>query len=85
MTLRGFVRETGQPITPVKITNISTDGCRFISEATFETATVIWVKIDGLGAQRARVAWSKDQAYGCEFLSAIEFAVWDSFLERRAA
>jgi hypothetical protein len=72
VNLNGFIRETGQSIVHVHVKNISTDGCRFESQGTLETATAIWAKIEGLGARRARIAWNKDQTYGCEFIPAMD-------------
>lgn len=82
--LDGFVRETGQNIVPVSVKNISTDGCRFEASGTFETATVIWVKIKGLGAREARIAWSKGQTYGCEFVPAITLEDLHRLIEGRS-
>lgn len=68
---RGFVRETGATIFAVDVADLSTDGCRFRSADGFETATIVWLKIDGAGARQARIIWRDGDSYGCEFVAPI--------------
>lgn len=72
VNFRAFVRETGATVTPVAVTNLSTDGCNFHSPAPFETATIVWLKIDGLGGRQARIIWREDDRHGCEFVAPMQ-------------
>lgn len=69
VNFRGFVRETAARLVTVEVQNLSTDGCNFQSDEAFETATVVWLKIAGIGARQARIVWHRGGAYGCEFLA----------------
>lgn len=77
VNFRAFVRETGAIVTPVAVTNLSTDGCNFQSPAPFETATIVWLKIDGLGGRQARIIWRRDENYGCEFVAPMQAKTLD--------
>lgn len=72
-----FVRETRARVIPVEVTNLSTDGCKFQSAEEFETATIVWLKIAGLGARQARIIWHKEGGYGCEFVSPMQSEALD--------
>ena len=71
----GFVREDVATVVPVEVTDLSTDGCCFRASGSFETATVVWLKIAGLGARQARIIWGGDGAYGCEFCKPLQSEV----------
>jgi hypothetical protein len=68
----GFVREDAASVVPVEVTNLSTDGCCFRAPGSFETATLVWLKIEGLGARQARIIWAGGGAYGCEFCKPLQ-------------
>jgi hypothetical protein len=68
----GFVREAAATVVAVEVTDLSTDGCRFRAGGSFETATLVWLKIEGLGARQARIVWAGGGAYGCEFLKPLQ-------------
>ena len=67
VSLQAFARDQGAKIIHIHVCDLSPDGCGFMSDEAFETATIVWVKIKGLGARRARIAWNMDKKYGCEF------------------
>lgn len=77
----GFVRESVATVVPVEVTNLSTDGCCFAAPGAFETATVVWLKIAGLGARQARIVWESGGAYGCEFCSPLQSDVVEQLYE----
>lgn len=79
----GFVRETGATVTRVAVTDLSTEGCRFQSAGNFETATMIWLKIDGVGAREARIVWRAQEGYGCEFLAPMQIETLDGICAQR--
>jgi len=68
----GFVRETVATVIPVEVMDLSTDGCRFVAQQGFETATTVWLKIAGMGARQARIVWESHGTYGCEFCSPMQ-------------
>lgn len=84
VNFRAYVRESHAPVLTVEVTNLSTDGCHFLSGKAFETRTRLWIKIDGLGARQARVIWRSGGRVGCEFLSPIETTVIDEHFVKRA-
>lgn len=77
----GFVRESVATVVPVEVTNLSTDGCSFRATGSFETATIVWLKIAGLGARQARIIWARDDGYGCEFCSPLQSEVVEQLYE----
>ncbi len=85
----GFVREDAATVVPVEVTNLSTDGCCFRAPGSFETATLVWLKIAGLGARQARIIWAGGGAYGCEFCKPLQSEMveqlWDAEQRRLRA
>ena len=67
VSLQAFAREQDARIVQVHVSDLSADGCGFEADEAFETATHVWLKIKGLGARRARVAWSRGGRHGAEF------------------
>lgn len=77
----GFVRESVATVVPVEVTNLSTDGCCFRATGSFETATIVWLKIAGLGARQARIIWGREGGFGCEFVSPLQSDVVEQLYE----
>jgi len=77
----GFVRESVATVVPVEVTNLSTDGCCFRATGSFETATIVWLKIAGLVARQARIVWARDGGYGCEFCKPLQGDVVEQLYE----
>ena len=77
VNFNAFVRESGVRVIRVDVANLSTDGCNFRSGEAFETATVVWLKIDGLAARQAKIVWHHEDGYGCEFVSPMQEDVVD--------
>ena len=65
-------RTTGSDIAEVKVTDLSTTGCRLRCKHPLEPDAEIWLKISGTGARRARIVWSEDGQFGCEFQSPMD-------------
>jgi hypothetical protein len=84
VNFRAFVRETGATVTSVAVTNLSTDGCRFHSPEPFETATIVWLKIDRVGGRQARIIWRDDDHYGCEFVAPMQAKTLDEVCDEGA-
>ena len=80
-----LARDEGQaPIVTVKVKNLSTDGCRVIGDVPFELGTEVWVKVTGMVAKKARVAWTRPGEAGCEFLSPFAPEVLDQLYAMQA-
>jgi hypothetical protein len=75
INVQAYIRESGASAVTGTVKDLSTDGCRVLSAVVLATGTVIWLKIKGLGARQARVAWVRQGEYGCQFLSSIDRAV----------
>ena len=71
------VRDVGAEIASIRVTDLSTDGCKFSCDRPLEEATEIWLRISGIGARWARIVWSKEGEFGCEFLSPLDHATVD--------
>ena len=84
LDVQAYIRQASAIATPAQVRDLSTDGCRIASEARLETCTTIWLRIDGVGARQARIVWSRDGSYGCEFLSPIQAAVVEELHVARA-
>ena len=72
VNFNAFLRESGARVVRVQVVNLSTDGCKFRSDEMLETATIVWLKIDGLAARQAKIVWRGDEGYGCEFLKPMQ-------------
>lgn len=76
----GYVREHGAAVYNVTVTDLSLAGCGITCEVDLEVETQIWLKIPGLVARRARIAWGGDGHYGCEFSAPFATGALDSAL-----
>jgi hypothetical protein len=80
--LLAHVREEHAPADELEVADLSTDGCRFRGDFHFEQATRVWMKIPGLTARRAVIAWSVQGEAGCEFDDPLAEQTLRDFLER---
>ena len=69
-----YVRQMKTEIAEIKVTDLSTDGCKFRCNRDLDEAAEVWLKISGTGARRARIVWSDEGQFGCEFLSPLDVA-----------
>jgi hypothetical protein len=56
----------------VEVTDLSTDGCKFVSALAFETETTIWLKISGIAARQLRIIWREGEVHGGEFVAPMQ-------------
>jgi len=75
INVAAYIRESGARAVSGTVKDLSADGCRVISAVLLDAGTVIWLRIKGLGARQARIAWGEHGEYGCQFLSPLEWAV----------
>jgi hypothetical protein len=80
--LLAYVREEHAPPDELEVADLSTDGCRFRGDFHFEQATRVWLKIPGLTARRAVIAWSVQGEAGCEFDDPLAEQTLCDFFER---
>jgi hypothetical protein len=80
--LLAHVREERAAPGELEVADLSTDGCRFRGDFHFEQATRVWLKIPGLTARRAVIAWSVQGEAGCEFDDPLAEQTLRDFLER---
>jgi hypothetical protein len=71
LALDAWLRDGDRRI-PVKVSDLSCDGCRVEGGIFLEQATEIWLKIKGMTPFAARVAWSREGKAGCEFLTPLD-------------
>ena len=84
LTLDAWLRD-GTNLIPVKLSDLSCDGCRVEGEIFLEQATEVWLKVAGLTPRAARVAWSRDGRAGCEFLVPLDEGDVTKVIESRKA
>jgi hypothetical protein len=84
VTLDGHLRD-GAHMVPVRVADLSCDGCRVEGELVLEQATEIWLKVAGFTPRPARVAWSRDGQAGCEFVTPLDEATVKAVLQRAMA
>ena len=61
----------------VTIVDMSTIGFRAETASVFHIGTQVWLKLPGLDAILARVAWTNNMHIGCEFQQPLHVAVFD--------
>ena len=61
----------------IKLLDISTRGCRIETASLLHAGTNIWLKLPGLEAIYARVAWVRGVRAGCQFATPLHPAVVD--------
>lgn len=61
----------------VHVVDLSPSGVKIESHLLLESGTHIWLKLPGLEALQARVAWVRKQHAGCEFVRPLHPAVFD--------
>lgn len=76
--LRAHAREENGPIIPVRVADLSADGCRILGDLLLVQGTSIWLRMPGAGAHQARVAWARHGQAGCEFVDPIPYDVLES-------
>jgi hypothetical protein len=74
---RGTLRET------LEILDLSIGGARVLAIAPLRVGFSIWIKLPGIEAQEARVAWTRGYESGCEFVRLLHPAVLQLLLSPR--
>jgi hypothetical protein len=62
------VQEADSPLQRLKVSDLSTTGCRLQVASDLAKDTEVWIKFAGLLPVRARVMWEQGDEAGCEFV-----------------
>lgn len=81
--IRSALRPRGMGSIPVQVTDISAGGCRIEVRPTPYPDSTVWLKLPGLEAWYARVAWVGEDVAGLEFTKPLHPAVVDRFVARK--
>lgn len=71
------LRRRGGKASDVTMVDMSAIGFRAETASIFHVDTQVWLKLPGLDAILARVAWTSNMHIGCEFLQPLHIAVFD--------
>jgi hypothetical protein len=74
VNVTAYARRMKTEIAEIKVTDLSTKGCRFRCNRDLDESAEIWLKISGTGARRATIVWSEEGQFGCEFVSPLDSA-----------
>lgn len=82
VTIPAIVREHGGGRQAVEVVELSQAGFRVHSSSFIFSGRAIFLKLPGYSQLKARVVWSKDAIYGCEFTSKLHLAIFEDILKR---
>jgi hypothetical protein len=77
------LRQRGASGVSVQILDLSTHGFRASTHLDLEKGADVWLKLPGLEALHARVAWMNGYLVGCEFVRPLHPAVLQMMVVRR--
>lgn len=76
------LRQRGASVVTVQILDLSTDGFRASTHLDLPPGADVWLKINGLEALHARVAWMNGHLIGCAFVRPLHPAVLQMIVHR---
>ena len=76
------LRQRGATGVTVQILDLSTHGFRASTHLQLHPGTDVWLKLPGLEALHARIAWMEGPMAGCEFVRPLHPAVLDMVVRR---
>ena len=76
------LRQRGASGVTVQILDHSTQGFRASTHLELASGTDVWLKLPGLEALHARVAWTRGNAVGCKFVRPLHPAVLSMVVSR---
>lgn len=76
-----MVRERGRGRIPIRVIDISTDGCRIEMSCGLLVGTWVWLSISGLETLYTRIVWCHEGFAGLEFTTPIHESVLDTLLK----
>ena len=81
LNVAGGLRKTASNAIGVTILDLSTHGFRADVPAPLLEGSVVWLKLPGLAAQQARVAWCEGLVVGCALTAPLHPAVFAHIVE----
>ena len=83
LRLSAVVRERGRGRIPIRVIDISTNGCRIELSCGLLVGTSVWLSIAGLETLDTRIVWCHEGFAGLEFTVPITEAVLDNLLQQQ--
>jgi hypothetical protein len=80
--IRSALRPRGMGSIPVQVVDISETGCRVEVRPTPYEGSTVWLKLPGLEAWYARVAWVGEDCVGLQFSNPLHPAVVERFVSQ---
>ena len=77
LNVSGGVRKQSSLSLSATILDLSTHGFRASLSSPLAEGSVVWLKLPGLAAQQARVAWADGLMVGCALTAPLHPAVFD--------
>lgn len=82
VTIQASIRDRGGGRQTVEVVELSQAGFRVQSSSFIYSGRAIFLKLPGYSQLKARLVWSQDATYGCEFLSKLHLAIFEDILKR---
>ncbi|MGE0179469.1 MAG: PilZ domain-containing protein [Sphingomonas sp.] len=82
LALHAALRQRGAAAVTVGILDLSTHGFRMDTHLNMPVGTAIWLRLPGLEAVPAKVAWVQGHCAGCAFERPLHPAVLDLIVKR---
>jgi len=82
LELGAGLRQRGGTGVSIQILDLSVDGFRASTHLHLPVGSDVWLRLPGLEAYQAKVAWSKGQYVGCAFERPLHPAVLDMIVKR---
>lgn len=82
LVLRVGLRRSGCRMVAVELRDLSTQGFRAETFDRVQPGERVWLTLPGLEGLCARVAWTRDDQIGCEFVSPLHSAVLNILLAK---
>jgi PilZ domain len=74
------VREKGYGHHKALIADLSRSGCRIITPMYLNQEKAVFVTLPGFAALEARIAWKRQEEYGCQFINELHEAIYDHII-----
>jgi hypothetical protein len=75
------IREKGYGHHKALIADLSRSGCRIITPMYLNQDKAIFVTLPGFAALEAKIAWKRNEEYGCQFVNELHEAIYDHILK----
>lgn len=83
LRLSAMVRERGRGRIPIRVIDISTNGCRIELSCGLLVGTWVWLSIAGLETLYTKIVWCHEGFAGLEFTTPISEAVLDTLMKQQ--